>query len=352
MAVLCVGPVIRLTHAEGTSAVLSSTYTAVSLVFATAAFARLQLSVCRGGETLRMEWAVWVITALAVVPMFTGSLSLTLGYALAAQMVSLPVLRAAIASTVTCALYAVLYPRVTGLTSVGVIQALVEMLAVAAIFVVVTRLAVVLDDLTLTREVLARRQVDVERERIGRDLHDLMGRTLVAASLRNQTALRALGDQNAQATATLERLHDTISRGQAQLRALTSGPAIATLADELQTARMLCERVNILLEIDVRERPPAAHEALVALVIRENITNVLKHSRATTCEITLDQVAGQTRVTVVNDGLQPNAIADSEDSADSRLTRAVAAAHGSLASGPLSETTYSSVATIPTMDAS
>lgn len=176
---------------------------------------------------------------------------------------------------------------------------------------------------------LARRRVDAERERVGRDLHDIMGRTLVAASLRNQAALRALGDRDPAGARELERLHDTIGRGQAQLRELTSGPVVTRLDEELETCRMLCERVQIELAVDVRREPPGEQAPLVAQVVRESVTDLLGHSRATTCRIVLDRDDSVTVVTVTNDGsvlrVEPPASRPA-----GQLARAVVAAGGSI----------------------
>lgn len=325
---LFVGQIVLLPWLRiGQADTVERTTTAALITVGAAIMVRIQLSVCRGGDRLARWWFAPVLLAFGLVPMLWGTISAVLVFAWAAVLLQQATGRAAVVVALSAAYFVAAYPR-TGLAGVAPVWgALLELGMMTVILVAVTRLAVLLDDLQFTREVLARRRVDLERERVGRDLHDLMGRTLVAASLRNQTALRTLGSDDAELAARLERLHDTISRGQVQLRALTSGPAIAQLDDELATARMLCERVNIALTVDVQDRPPSQQEALVGLVVRENITNVLKHSRASRCSITVSRDGGDTLVVVRNDGsTAPASVA--ADSVDSRLARAVEAVGG------------------------
>lgn len=300
---------------------------AVVFTAAVPLFAVVQLHSCRGGEFLRTGWIPPVLLIGAILPAAWGTLSLALALAVAAIALQYRTSTSLLVSlAMTCALVGVL-GGTDVLPGISVFAALTELAMYSVVLFAVTRLAVLLDDLHLTQEVHARRQIDLERERIGRDLHDLMGRTLVAASLRNQTALRTVGDRDPAMAARLEQLHETISRGQVQLRSLTSGPSIARLDDELDNARMLCERLNIRLATEIHKRPPGPLDALCGLVIRENITNVLKHSRASWCAITVDADGSETVITVTNNGGEPG-IGSLDSAADSRVARAVAAAGG------------------------
>ncbi|MDE9364923.1 histidine kinase [Luteipulveratus sp. YIM 133132] len=321
--------------------VASSVLAIASLVL----FIRGQLAACRGGAALWSTWLTWAAVVLGLLPVLWGSINGALFLAWAVVVLHLRPLRAALTLAATGLLFVVLAPR--GPLATAPAAVLVEMALLTLVAVAATRLAVLLDDLHFTREVLARRRVDVERERIGRDLHDLMGRTLVAASLRNQTVLRILGDRDPVTTDRLEELHHLLSRGQQQLRALTSGVAIARLDDELQNARMLCDRVNITLDVQMTGTPPTQHEALAGLAVRENITNVLKHSRASRCAITIDADERETVVRVVNDEVIDPTASLVDAYADSRLTKALTAAGGSCHGRINDAGDFESVARIP-----
>jgi len=166
-----------------------------------------------------------------------------------------------------------------------------------------TRLRVVLEELRRTREQIARVRVDEERLRISRDLHDLLGRTLVSASLRNEAALRLLDTDLERCRTQLIALRGAIIDGQARLRALTSGPTLIGLADELVSARELFDRLGLRAEVDaVGVDDPVVDQALAA-VVREAVTNALKHGQPTWCRIGVRHESLAIVVSVVNDGV-------------------------------------------------
>lgn len=305
---------------------------------------RSQLVACRGGGHLRVGWVPPLLLGLALLPLLWGVLAFVLVYAAAVAVLHYP---KAHAFSVCAALGAVLVIALPVGNPVGAVGVLLELALLVVIVVAVTVLAVRVDRLYLTQEVLARRRIDLERDRVARDLHDLMGRTLVAASLRNQTALRLLGPGHPETGAQLERLHDTLSVGQVQLRALTNGPMISSLSAELEGARTLCERVNIDLTVDAHENPPGPIDALIGLVVRENITNVLKHNRASWCnvKIRVDDDNDYVTVSVTNDGVTHQV--SPESTVDTRLARAVRAAGGAVEQGFDAGGGFHSTARIP-----
>ena len=178
-------------------------------------------------------------------------------------------------------------------------------LALAAVLYAFTRLTVVIRELQLAREELARTRVDQERLRMQRDLHDLLGRTLVTASLRNQIALRTLDSDPRATREHLEKLHAVVTDGQARLRAVTSGPVIVSLADEVESASTLCRRLGIEITVDAEPLPNGAPERDVGAIVRESVTNMLKHSRALHCSLTIRNEGMAVVVTMVNDGCLP-----------------------------------------------
>ena len=168
-----------------------------------------------------------------------------------------------------------------------------------------TRLVVVADELRIARGRLARLQVDQERERISRDLHDILGRTLVAVSLRNETALRLLGRDDEACRAQLTELQSTVIGGQAQLRALTSGPTLVGLSSELTSAQDLLNRLEVTFTVDAVDVEDPAIDQAFAAVVRESVTNMLKHSRPTMCRIGIRRESLAMVVTIVNDHALP-----------------------------------------------
>lgn len=316
---------------------------AVGEVLAFLLLVRSQVVACRGGSRFRVPWIPPLVLVLAILPLFWGFVPLAIVHAAVVVVLHCRALHAAAICTALALVMVTALPGIHYLTALGFV---LEAAMLVTIGVAVTVLAVRVDRLHLTREVLARRRVDLERDRVARDLHDLMGRTLVAASLRNQTALRLLRSESTETAAMLERQHEMLSAGQVQLRALTNGPTISGLRGELSGAKALCERVHIDLSVEILEDPPGSLESLLGLVVRENITNVLKHSQASWCLVRVDRQDDWVTVAVSNDGvLAPGMVA--EAGVDSRLARAVTAAGGETRQGVRTGGVYESIARIP-----
>jgi two-component system sensor histidine kinase DesK len=234
---------------------------------------------------------------------------------------------------------------------------LVFLIAIAAVggFVIhsMTRLVIVVDELRIARERLARLQVDQERERISRDLHDILGRTLVAVSLRNETALRLLGRDEEACRTQLTELQSTVISGQAQLRALTSGPTLVGLSSELTSAQDLLDRLEVRLSVDAVEVDDPAINQAFAAVVRESVTNMLKHSRPTMCRIGIRRESLAMVATVVNDQALPIDV----DASGGRtglldLESRIAALGGVLTAGPAAGGHFRVIARVPTQQPS
>ncbi len=222
----------------------------------------------------------------------------------------------------------------------------------------VTRLFIVLQELRRTREHLARLQVDEERSRISRDLHDIMGRTLVAVSLRTETAMRFIDLDVDKCREQLDQLQSAISAGQAQLRALTSGPVITGLTSELETARRLFDRLGIRLGVETVPIADQSVDQIMAAVVREAVTNSLKHSRPQECRITVRRESLATVLSVVNDGVgdavnasDSNPLARTRDGGGGTgledMRARVEALGGSFVAGPVDGRRFRVIARIP-----
>ena len=143
-----------------------------------------------------------------------------------------------------------------------------------------------------------------ERERIARDLHDLLGHTLSVIAIKAELAakLAARGDGRAE-----QEIRDveTVSRGALrQVREAVAGFRRVDLDDELAGARLACEARGIRLAVDraTIDLPPDP-EAVLALCLREAITNVVRHSDARHCRVGLAREGPRVRLTVADDGI-------------------------------------------------
>jgi len=142
-----------------------------------------------------------------------------------------------------------------------------------------------------------------ERERIGRDLHDLLGHTLSVIVLKAELANR-LYERDADAArremAEVERVaRETLG----QVRRAVMGIRAAGLRAELAGARLALDALGIELEqqVDSRALPPEIETAL-ALVLREAITNCVRHSEARQVRVRLEAGKGELSLHIEDDG--------------------------------------------------
>lgn len=157
-------------------------------------------------------------------------------------------------------------------------------------------LASVMDaTLRRSRDQLLRKQEEVEhmatiaeRERISRDLHDLLGHTLSLITLKAELAGKLL-DRDAEACRKEIKDIETSARNAlSEVRSAVTGYRQSGFAHELATARASLAAAQI--ELVARVEPfslPAAAENVMSLALREAVTNIVRHAGATRCEVSL-----------------------------------------------------------------
>ncbi|RJL32454.1 sensor histidine kinase [Bailinhaonella thermotolerans] len=167
----------------------------------------------------------------------------------------------------------------------------------------VVRLVVVSRELARAREELAEAAVLKERLRISRDLHDGLGRSLTAIALKGDLAGRMLDRDPSAAAGELTELVRVAREAAQDVRQVARGYREARLGEEAARAVSLLETAGVSCRADLEgpDLPRPAEEAL-AWALREAVTNVIRHSRATTCAISVRETGGAVRLTVVNDG--------------------------------------------------
>jgi len=159
-----------------------------------------------------------------------------------------------------------------------------------------------LGELRSARAEIAQHAADRERARIARDLHDLLGHSLSLITLKGELATRLLPEEAAGTNEIREML--ALSRDALQqVREAVSGYRKPTLATELTAAQIALKAAAIDVAIEqsvgVLERET---EAVLGWVIREATTNVIRHSGAKKCRISLSEVDGHVEAEVTNDG--------------------------------------------------
>ncbi|GHF81213.1 two-component sensor histidine kinase [Streptomyces thermodiastaticus] len=158
-------------------------------------------------------------------------------------------------------------------------------------------------ELRAAREELARRAVEEERLRFSRDLHDLLGHTLSVIVVKSEAARRLAGRD---IEAALEQISDIESVGRqalTEIREAVTGYREGCLSTELDRARSALTAAGIEPVVR-RSGPPLAAqtEALLGWVVREAVTNAVRHSGADHCEITVAGGPERVRLTVADNG--------------------------------------------------
>lgn len=154
---------------------------------------------------------------------------------------------------------------------------------------------------------LARTAVARERLRVARDLHDLLGFNVSAMTLRSELAYRLLPRANDLAKKELTEVLRIARQTLADVRAVASGYQPMSLAAEVDSAEAMLSAVEI--HPDVRIEPGDVRpevETVLAIVLREAVTNVLRHGKAERCTITATREPGRIRMKVSNDGADPD----------------------------------------------
>jgi two-component system sensor histidine kinase DesK len=127
-----------------------------------------------------------------------------------------------------------------------------------------------------------------ERERIARDLHDLLGHTLSVIILKSELASK-LAEKNPERSLQEIRDVERISReALSEVRSAVRGYRSAGLRGEIESIRSSMQDAGILVVLDTQEVSLSAElESVLALALREAATNVLRHAGASRCEISL-----------------------------------------------------------------
>ncbi|MFZ6657488.1 sensor histidine kinase [Undibacterium sp. TJN19] len=142
-----------------------------------------------------------------------------------------------------------------------------------------------------------------ERERIARDLHDLLGHTLSVITLKAELAGKLMDRNPVACKKEIYDIEHTARQALAEVRAAVVGYRATGLAHELQSAKSVLDaaQVELRTEIDQLTLPPAV-ENVMALAVREAITNIIRHAKASQCEIKLSQGNGLARLEISDNG--------------------------------------------------
>jgi two-component system sensor histidine kinase DesK len=158
--------------------------------------------------------------------------------------------------------------------------------------------------LRLSQEEIRRLAVLAERERIGRDLHDLLGHTLSLVTLKSELARKLALADPPRAQREMEEVERVSRHALAEVRAAVTGMRRSDLTAELASARLMLEASNIAFETGAPAMPdlPPEIEAPLALVLREAVTNIHRHAHAATARVSFSCEAKRFHMRISDNG--------------------------------------------------
>jgi two-component system sensor histidine kinase DesK len=142
-----------------------------------------------------------------------------------------------------------------------------------------------------------------ERERIARDLHDVLGHTLSVIILKSELAGKLIDRDPQRAKAEMADVEQTSRAALAEVRSTIRGYRFHSLEAEIKQAKATLETAGVSVKSESRQVPlTPAQESVVALVVREAVTNVVRHAHALNCELRLAPANGNCLLEIQDDG--------------------------------------------------
>ncbi|WP_263697923.1 sensor histidine kinase [Bacillus thuringiensis] len=145
-----------------------------------------------------------------------------------------------------------------------------------------------------------------ERQRIARDLHDTLGHTLSLITLKSQLVEKLIVKNPERASAEAKEITQTSRTALKQLRELISDMRMITVEEELEQIKAILQAANI--ELEIKQETSASslspiEQNILGMCLREAVTNVVKHSKATRCIVSVLESQGELILTVEDNGI-------------------------------------------------
>ncbi|HEY1678947.1 MAG TPA: sensor histidine kinase [Candidatus Sulfotelmatobacter sp.] len=143
-----------------------------------------------------------------------------------------------------------------------------------------------------------------ERERIARDLHDVLGHTLSVITLKSELAGKLIDRDPARAGKEIREVEEISRQALSEVRDAIRGYRSQGLVAELAHAKSTLETAGLTVQCDAATtmKLPAIQESVLSLAVREGVTNVVRHAQARSCRLRLEQQNGSCRLEIQDDG--------------------------------------------------
>jgi len=194
----------------------------------------------------------------------------------------------------------------TGMPAIDLVYMCQTTLLTGLVVYGLSRLSSLVDEVFTARAEMARMAVASERLRLARDLHDLLGYSLSAIVLKSELLQRLIRAQNDRANDEAVEILAISRQALSDVRRVARGYREMSLASEVASAQAMLDAAEVEVEVALDasiEGISMQAGTVLATVLREGITNVLRHSKASRCGITAVVDGATARLTLINDGV-------------------------------------------------
>lgn len=141
-----------------------------------------------------------------------------------------------------------------------------------------------------------------ERERIARDLHDILGHSLSSIALKSELASKLNhAERYSQANNEIDQVAELARQLLSDVRSAVSDLKELNIHSQLETLhhRLTSQGFDVVFKAQI-DKLPAVVESVASLIIKEGVTNLMRHSISKQCEITITQTDEQLEITITN----------------------------------------------------
>ena len=157
--------------------------------------------------------------------------------------------------------------------------------------------------LGLAHEEIAHLAKVAERERIARDLHDVLGHTLSVVVLKSELAGKLMDRDPERARREIGEVEQIARKALGDVREAITGYRSGGLAAEIARAGKTLETAGVKLEYHAQPpQLPPAEETVLSLIVREAVTNIVRHAQASRCVLEINSGLDGTALVVQDDG--------------------------------------------------
>lgn len=145
-----------------------------------------------------------------------------------------------------------------------------------------------------------------ERQRIARDLHDTLGQKLSLIGLKSDLSRRLIYKNPEQARSELKDVQQTARTALNEVRKMVSSMRGIRLKDEIILVKQILEAAQINFEgaEEIKlSKASLLNENILSMCLKEAVTNVVKHSGATTCSVAIEENSMETVMTIRDNGV-------------------------------------------------